>query len=217
LSGFRHPQGIDPAPRRAAQSWRDFLRTQASGVLACDFFSLDTVPLQRLYILFVIELGTRHVHLLGVTAHPTGAWVTQVARNLAMDLDDRASSFKFLIRDRDTKFVAGFDAVFTSIGVRILRSPPRAPLGNASAERGVGTVRRECTDRLLIYNQRHLEHVLDQFVQHYNTHRPHRSRSLDQRPPLPAPAAATPTGTRLPHRRRVLGGLINEYDCHQAA
>jgi putative transposase len=208
-----HRAGIDPAPRRAAQSWRDFLRTQASGVLACDFFSVDTIALQRLYALFVIELGTRRVHLLGVTAHPTGAWVTQVARNLAMDLDDRASSFKFLIRDRDTKFVTGFDTVFTSLGLRILRSPPRAPRGNAYAERWVGTARRECTDRLLIYNRRHLEHVLDQYVRHYNTHRPHRS--LDQRPPIPAPVAATPTGVL--HRNRVLGGLINEYRYQQAA
>jgi putative transposase len=174
-----HRAGIDPAPRRAAQSWRDFLRAQASGVLACDFFSVDTVALQRLYVLFVIELGTRRVHLLGVTADPTGAWVAQVARNLAVDLDDVGGWLKFLLRDRDTKFVTGFDAAFTSMGLRILRSPPRAPRANAYAERWVGTARRECTDRILIYNQRHLHRVLDEYVQHYNTHRPHRS--LDQR------------------------------------
>ena len=142
-------------------------------------------------------------------------WVTQIARNLAMDLQDRSSSFKFLIRDRDTKFVTGFDAVFTSIGLRILRSPPRAPRGNSYAERWVGTARRECTDRLLIYNRRHLERVLDEYLRHYNEHRPHRS--LDQRPPIPAPAAATPIGARVLHRRRVLGGLINEYRYQQAA
>jgi transposase len=130
-----HRAGINPPPRRATQSWRDVLRAQACGVLARDFFSVDTVALQRLYVLFVIELGTRRVHLLGVTAHPTGAWVTQVAGNLAMDLDDHAASLKFLIRDRDTKFVTGFDAAFTSIGTQILRSPPRAPRQNSHAER----------------------------------------------------------------------------------
>ena len=183
-------------------------------MLACDFFSVDTVALQRLYVLFVIEIGTRRVHLLGVTAHPTGAWVTQAARNLAIDLDDRAASFTFLLRDRDTKFVAGFDEIFTSLGMRILRSPPRAPRANSLAERWVGSARRECTDRLLIYNQRHLTHVLTEYVRHYNTHRPHRS--LDQRPPPPDPAAA-PTGPRVLHRKRVLGGLLNEYTYRPAA
>lgn len=174
---IRHRAGIDPAPQRAAQSWRDFLRAQAAGVIATDFFTIDTMALQRLYVLFVIEMGTRRVHVLGVTAHPRGAWVTQVARNLAMDLDEAGSSWRFLLRDRDTTFVAAFDEVFTSMGLRILRSPPRAPRANSVAERWVGTVRRECTGRLLIYNRRHLEHVLDQYVRHYNTHRPHRSLS----------------------------------------
>jgi transposase InsO family protein len=210
-----HRAGVDPAPHRASQSWRDFLCTQASGVLACDFFSVDTFALQRLYVLFVIEVGTRRVHLLGVAAHPTGAWVTQVARNLAMDLDDRAASFKFLLRDRDTKFVASFDEVFTSLGLRILRSPPRAPVANSFAERWVGTARRECTDRLLIYNQRHLMLVLTDYVRHYNTHRPHGS--LDQRPPLPAQATAPASGPRVLHRERVLGGLLNEYTYRQVA
>jgi putative transposase len=162
--GILHRAGIDPAPTRAAQSWRDVLRAPASGVLACHFFSVDTVALQRLYVLFMIEIGTRRVHLLGVTAHPTGAWVTQVARNLAVDLDERAASFTFLLRDRDTTFVASFDDVFTSLGLRILQSPPRAPVANSFAERWIGTARRECTDRLLIYNQRHLIHVLTDYV-----------------------------------------------------
>jgi transposase InsO family protein len=214
--GILHRSGVDPAPRRASQSWRDFLRTQASGVLACDFFSVDTVALQRLYVLFVIEVGTRRVHVLGVTAHPTGAWVTQVARNLAVDLVDRAAaSFQFLLRDRDTKFVASFDEVFASLGLRILRSPLRAPVANSFAERWVGTARRECTGRLLIYNQRHLMHVLTDYVRHYNTHTPHRS--LDQRPPLPDPATAPATGPRVLHRERVLGGLLNEYTYRQVA
>lgn len=119
-----------------------------------------------------------------------------------MDLDERAASFTFLLRDRDTKFIASFDEIFTSLGLCILRSPPRAPRANSFAERWVGTARRECTDRLLIYNQRHLTHVLAEYVRHYNTHRPHRS--LDQRPPLPDPAAAPPTGPRVLHHERVL-------------
>jgi putative transposase len=213
--GILHRAGIDPAPKRSAQSWRDFLRVQASGVLACDFFSVDTVALQRLYVLFAIELGTRRVHLLGVTAHPTGAWVTQAARNLAMDLDDRAARFTFLLRDRDTKFVTSFDQVFTCLGLRILRSPPRAPRANSFAERWVGTARRECTDRLLIYNRRHLTYVLTEYVRHYNTHRPHRS--LDQRPPLPAPAGTSPARPRVLQNRKILGGLLHEYTYQQAA
>ena len=207
--------GVDPAPKRAAQSWRGFLRAQASGVLACDFFSVDTITLQRLYVLFVIEIGTRRVHLLGVTDHPSRAWVTQADRNLAMDLEGAGSSFTFLLRDRDTKFVTGFDEVFTSIGMRILRSAPRAPRANSYAERWVGTARRECTDRFLIYNRRHLTHVLEEYVRHYNTHRPHRS--LDQRPPLAPPATVSPIGPRVLHRERVLGGLVNEYTYRTAA
>jgi hypothetical protein len=124
VRGIPHRAGIDPAPTRAAPSWRDVPRARASGVLACDVFSVDTVALQRLDVLFVIEIGTRRVHLLGVTAHPTGAWVTQVGCNLAIDLDDRAASFTFLLRDRDTTVVTGFDEIFTSLGRRILRSPP---------------------------------------------------------------------------------------------
>jgi transposase InsO family protein len=213
--GILHRAGIDPAPKRSAQSWRDFLPAQASGVLACDFFTVDTAALQRLYVLFVIELGTRRVHLLGVTAHPTGAWLTQVARNLAMDLDECAATFKFLLRDRDTKFVTGFDEVFTCLGLRILRSPPRAPRANAVCERWVGSARRECTDRLLIYNRRHLTHVLTEYVRHYNTHRPHRS--LNQRPPMPAPAGASPAGPRILHHEPILGGLLSEYTYRQAA
>ena len=153
-------------------------------------------------------------------AHPTGAWVTQVARNLAIDLDQTGSSFKLLPRDRDTTSVTSFDEVFTSMGLRIPRSPPRAPLANSFAERWVGTTRHECTDRLLTYNPRHLTHVLTNYVRHDNAHRPHRS--LDQRPPLhnpsaTPPTATPPTGTRALHRERVLGGLVNEYTYQQAA
>ena len=199
--------GVDPAPRRAGQTWRRFLRTQASTILATDFFTVDTVLLHRLYVLFVIEIDARRVHLLGVTTHPTGQCVTQQARNLMMDLGERVSSLKFLIRDRDTKFTGAFDAVFAGEGLRILLTPPRAPRANAFAERWVGTARRECLDRLLIVNERHLRHVLDQYVNHYNRHRPHRS--LHQQPPARLTAVPTPAGTV--HRHKVLGGLINEY------
>ena len=142
--------GVDPAPRRASTTWRSFLRGQAAGILACDFFTVDTVWLRRLYVLFVIDLGSRRVHLAGVTAHPTGPWVAQQARNLLLDLGVRAAVFRFLIRDRDTKFTRAFDEVWRSTGVQIICTPIRVPNANAVAERWVGTVRRECLDHLLI-------------------------------------------------------------------
>jgi len=201
--------GIDPAPRRAGLTWRQFLSAQPEGIVACDFFHVDTVLLRRLYVLFVIEVATRRVHILGVTANPTGAWVTQQARNLLMGLADRIRQCKFLIRDRDAKFTDAFDAVFASEHIRVLRTPVRAPRANAYAERWVGTVRRELLDRTLITGRRHLETVLSDYVMHYNQHRPHRS--LDQGPPLgvippPAPAADVPV-VRLDR----VGGLIHEY------
>jgi transposase InsO family protein len=167
--------GIDPAPRHAGLTWRQFLSAQAKGILACDFFHVDTVLLKRLYVLFVIELGTHQVHILGVTATPTGVWVSQQARNQLMDLDKRIGQGKFLLRDRDAKFTDTFDAVFASEGIRILLIPVRAPRANAFAERWVGTVRRELLDRMLIFGRRHLESALSDYVTHYNRHRPHRS------------------------------------------
>jgi hypothetical protein len=169
--------GLDPAPRRASASWQSFLRQQAAGILACDFFTVDTVFLQRMYVLVVIELGSRRVHLAGVTAHPTGWWVAQQARNLAAVLDGQAAACKFLIRDRDTKFTRAFDDVWRSTGVEIIRTPVQAPNANAVAERWVGTVRRECLDQLLIIGCRQLVGVLRVYVEHYNRLKGAQTRS----------------------------------------
>ena len=200
--------GIDPAPRRSGPTWRQFLTAQAQAILAVDFAHVDTIFLRRLYVLVVIEHGRRRVHLAGITAHPTGAWVTQQARNLLMDLGDRAEQFRFLIRDRDAKFTPAVDAVFAGADIAILRTPVRAPRANAIAERFIGTLRRECLDHLLITGPRHLTLVLQEYIEHYNTHRPHRS--LHQQPPT----GATPPPSRAalrPLRRDRLGGLVHEY------
>jgi transposase len=201
--------GIDPAPRRSGPTWRQFLTAQAHSILATDFFCVDTVLLHRLYVLFVVEHATRRVHLLGITANPTGAWVAQQARNLLMDLDDRLAGFAFLIRDRDSKFTGVFDAVFASEGIRILRTPVRAPRANAIAERWIGTVRREILDRMLIVNRRHLETVLAEYVAHFNDHRPHRAlQHAAPLRPLPPPSSQPDLHIR---RHDRLGGLIHEY------
>jgi transposase InsO family protein len=203
-----HDAGIDPAPRRSGPTWKQFLTAQAHTILACDFFTVDTVFLKRIYVLFLVEIATRQVHVVGVTAHPTGAWVAQQARNLLMALDQRATELRFLLRDRDTKFTAAFDAVFTADGIDVIKTPPQAPQANAFAERWVGTVRRECTDRMLIAGERHLAAVLTEYTRHYNGHRPHRS--LGQQPPNPAPRIVDLSAARV-QRRPILGGLINEY------
>ncbi len=177
--------GIEPSPSRSGPNWGEFLRAQAATLLACDFFTVDTVLLRRLYVLFFIEHGSRKVHLAGATARPTESWVTQQARQLAWVLGERSVPARWLIRDRDAKFTASFDEVFHSEGVRVIRTPIRAPRANAIAERFVGTVRRECFDRMLILGRRHLVAVLGEFVDHYNTHRPHRR--IGQAPPISTP------------------------------
>ena len=211
ISRVLRAHGVDPAPRRAPTTWRSFLRRQAAGILACDFFTVDTVLLRRLYVLFVIELGSRRVHLAGVTAHPTGPWVAQQARNLLLDLGDRGAVFRFLIRDRDTKFTRAFDDVWRSTGGQIICTPIRAPNANAVAERWVGTVRQECLDHLLIVGRPHLVHILRSYVEHYNQHRPHRGLGLGT--PIPSVPGDPRSATALPQLRRrdVLGGLIHEY------
>jgi transposase InsO family protein len=203
--------GIDPAPRRSSETWREFLQAQANGIVACDFFTVDTVLFRRLYVLVFIELATRQVYLAGITANPTGAWATQQARNIIETFVERTKPVRFLIHDRDSKFTAAFDEVFRSDGIRTIRTPVRAPRANAFIERWIGTVRRECLDRLLVVNRRHLERVLPAYIRHYNEHRPHRS--LHQQPPIEEPPPGSETDVTLDHvrRRDLLGGLIHEY------
>lgn len=202
--------GLQPAPRRSGPSWRDFLRQQASSVIACDFFTVETISLRRFYVLFFIELGNRRVHLAGCTTNPTGAWVTQQARNLSFT--GVLERMRFLVHDRDSKFTAAFDEIFRSEGITVIHTPIRAPQANAYAERFVRTVRIECLDWLLILGRRHLERVLRIYTAHYNHERPHRGRAL--LPPETANAPATrPAGDV--QRRDQLGGLIHEY--HRAA
>jgi len=199
-------RGLGPVPR-GGPTWAEFLRSQAHSVLATDFFTVDTVSLKQLYVLFVIELSTRQVYLLGVTDHPNGAFVTQVARNLVCELAERGRFIKFLIRDRDTKFTASFDEVFRTEGIRVIKTPVRSPRANAYAERWVRTVRNECLDHLLIVGHGHLERVIREYVIHYNCQRPHRGLDLE----APAGEAAPFHPSFSIHRSDVLGGLIHEY------
>jgi putative transposase len=201
---------LEPAPRRSGPSWREFLRGQGASIVACDFFTVESVFLRRYYALFFIAHGSRRVRLAGCTTNPTGAWVTQQARNLGLDFSDQG--VRFLIRDRDSKYSGPFDEVFRSEGIRIVKTPVRAPKANAVAERFVRTVRSECLDWLLVLNRRHLERVLRIYVDHYNRHRPHRA--LELRPPEPDERQDRPLAGEIRRRDR-LGGLIHEY--HRAA
>jgi putative transposase len=203
--------GLGPAGKRAGLAWRDFLRAHARTMLAVDFFTVETLWLQRLYLLFFIELGSRRVHVAGCTRTPNAQWVTQQARQIAWTLHEPTEPPRFLIRDRDQKFTNEFDAVFRSDGVRVVRTPSRAPTANAVAERFVRTVRAECLDWLLIANSQHLQRVLGVFVDHYNCHRPHRSLTLV--PPAPRRPSVTPAPNFAAHvhRRDRLGGLLHEY------
>ncbi len=198
--------GLKPAPRRSGPSWREFLHQQAASVLACDFFTVETITLRRYYVLFFIEVGSRRVHLAGCTTNPTGAWVTQQARNLSFT--DVLERTRFLIHDRDTKFSGSFDEVFHSEGIKTIQTPIRAPQANAYAERFVRTVRAECLDWLLILGRRHLEHVLRTYTAHYNAERPHRALALAT--PEAGNTAARPANTQI-ERHDLLGGLIHEY------
>jgi hypothetical protein len=194
-----------PAPRRGQSSWRTFLKHYRQKMLACDFFTLETIALQTLYGLFFIELGTRRVHLAGCTAIPDNAWVTQQARQLVWNLRHESPPMCFLIHDHDTKFSAAFDHVFLAEDISIVLTPCQAPKANAIAERWVRSVREECLDHLLILNQRHLRHVLTEYVTDYNTARPHQG--LDQQSPIPT----QPAQSGVIRCRDVLGGILHDY------
>jgi transposase InsO family protein len=206
--------GAGPAPRRTGPTWREFLAAQAHAIIACDFLVVETALLKRLHVLVFTGHGTRRLHLARVTARPAGAWAAQQARNLAMDLDGRLGTLRFLIHDRDPVFTTAFTEVFNAEGLRIITTLPRTPRMNATCERVTGTLRRELPDRTLILNERHLALVLREYVNHDNGHRPHQSRQ--QRPPdietQPTPNVA---GLRSARRKPVVAGLINEY--HSAA
>lgn len=204
-------RGIEPAPRRGELTWTAFLRSQAS--IACDFATVDTALLRRYYVFFFIDVTTREVLLAGITANPTGAWTTQAARNLFLAHSDRLQRCRALVRDRASQFIAPFDEVFRSEGIKILKTPIRTPVANAFAERWIGTLRRELLDRTIIWNRRQLHRLLTDYVAHYNEHRPHRS--LNQQPPRPGaarPRSPDPpaTTTRVVRRSRC-NGLIHEY------
>jgi putative transposase len=206
--------GIPPAPERAASSWRSFLRQHRNAIVACDFFTVDTVWLRRLYVLFFVSIGTRRIEYGACTRNPETAWMTQQARNLLMDLDDGIQRPRFLIHDRDKRFSRAFDAIFCGEGITIIRTPIQAPNANAYAERWVRSARRECLDRLLIFGRRQLEHVLRVYIRHFNEQRPHRA--LDLRPPdCGSGTDPSPTAPVYPlqvRRRDLLGGLLHEYE-----
>jgi len=203
--------GIAPAPRRSGPTWREFLTAQAEGIIATDFFHIDTALGTRLYSLVFLEHGTRRLHITGVTTHPTQAWAVQQARNLAADLGTRMESLRFLLRDRDGKYSEAFDAVFEADDLRVIKSAPRTPRMNAHCERIIDSIRREVLDHTLIVGEAHARQILTAYQGHYNKHRPHQARN--QLPPeaQEQPAAVHGIETRRLQRTQLLGGLINEY------
>jgi putative transposase len=206
--------GIDPAPERSSQTWAAFLQSQAEAILAADFFETVTLTGQRMYVLAVIEHATRRVRILGATAHPTAAWVSQAVRNLAMDRHDAGSRARFLIRDRDGKYPAMYDTILADTRIEVVLSGVQMPRMNAIMERWIQSCRHELLDRTLIWNQAHLLRALHEYERHHNSHRPHRGIS-NARPlhPLPDPITDPDTITRLDIRRRDrLGGVLHEYE-----
>jgi transposase InsO family protein len=200
---------LKPAPRRSGPSWSEFLRAQAASTLSSDFFHVDTVLLRRVYVPFFLDVHRRKVYLAGVTAHPIGPWVTQQARNLVAALEDQGQALRFLVRDRDAKFVGPFDEVLRSVGARIIKTPVRAPQANAFSERFVRTARTECLDWVLVRGERHLDRVLRELVRHYNNERPHRGINLEV--PVPYLTEHRFKGAARIRRADRLGGLIHEY------
>ncbi|WP_083751481.1 integrase core domain-containing protein [Saccharothrix sp. ALI-22-I] len=206
-----HDAGIDPVPRRTGPTWREFLTAQAESIIAADFLHLDTVLGRRLYALVFLEYGTRRLHTTGATAHPTQAWTTQQARNLAADLGTRTEPLRFLLRDHDGKYGRTFDTVFQADDLHVIKSAPQAPRANSHRERVIGTLRHEPLDHVLILGETHARQVLKTYEDHYHRHRPHQAR--DQLPPEDRqhPAAVHDLDTRRLLRTRILGGLVNEY------
>jgi transposase len=199
--------GIPPAPeRRPSPSWRHLMTHYQDQLLACDFFTVETLFLQTIYVFFFIEVGTRRVHFAGCTSHPTGVWVTQQARQVIWDLSDREPALRFLIRDRDMKFTAAFDTVFRSEGMTVIRTPVRAPNANCYAERWIRSARDECLDKLLIFNQAYLRRVMRDYITYYNTARPHQG--IDQNLPIPRRLSDARGPVRC---RKVLGGILHDY------
>ena len=205
--------GLPPAPRRSESTWRSFLRAEAESILAADFFTVDTVWLRSYYVLVFLSLASSRVQYLAVTANPTSAWVCQQARNLLMDLDDRQEGVRFLIHDRDAKFARAFDGLLGSAGIGAVLTPYQTPTANAVVERFIGSARRECLDRLLIVGRRHLLHVLNVYVTHYNAHRPHRALGLRAPDSVETPLPSVQPALVLANlkRRDLLGGLLHEY------
>jgi putative transposase len=210
--------GIPPAPQRGQLDWRSFLRQHAATTLACDFLTVDTVFLRRLYVLVSICVGSRRIEYVACTSNPDAAWMGQQARNLLIDLDDRGQRPRFLIHDRDAKYSRAFDAIFHGDGMRVIRTPLKAPNANAHVERWVGSVRRERLDRLLVFSRRQLEHVLRVYVRHYNEQRPHRALDLQAPDPgkMPSARGDPAESAKVIRRRELLGGLIHEYEAAAA-